>query len=542
MKLKTLQKIIKEYELIDGQIITGGLLKQIAEEQKMLVNEVITLLGIAERNKYKIINQETITMRINIKDNLEREKIKNKVQELFLNRDKITRQEMEKLEKQIKMSGKLIGDYLGIDSKKYYALKHNHKYVHLKLFYYNKKEFDDEIIKALKTKDKITKQEVESIKKAYNKTDSEMIQILRTRAENYKNLMSGKTTYLKIDLFTKEEEDIIIQKIKNYKNDGNITIEDVKHIKETINATDRIIKKAYGIKSSVYKNLLEYKIKSSRIIDAKEKKKVQLLKIEMKYNPKYGERYYTKRELRQIAKKQEVKFEAMLFYLNNPNYYCFNCLALEKNPLGIWIGDNKEISNEFWSNNINLLEKLSYQAASSVSFIYGAKHDKNELQQIAYQNITNSGFLIEKNFRFDKRLQNNLFRKKGKYGILKFLREQNKLYSYQQYEAVCGITEERYKFFIDNRYNPDNLFEYQTELNLSKIPIRKHHKQIVALIDKFKDIIFTNRKHGLKIIARKINISLMELEKYIKEIQKILIDNKIVRKVGNGGIIQMNEE
>ena len=32
MKLKTLQKIIKEYELIDGQIITGGLLKQIAEE------------------------------------------------------------------------------------------------------------------------------------------------------------------------------------------------------------------------------------------------------------------------------------------------------------------------------------------------------------------------------------------------------------------------------------------------------------------------------------------------------------------------------
>lgn len=138
----------------------------------------------------------------------------------------------------------------------------------------------------------------------------------------------------------------------------------------------------------------------------------------MKYNPEYGERYYTKKELRQITRRHGVELETMLLYINNPNYYLFNKLALEKNTQGIWIGDNREISNEFWKEKIDTLEKLSGQAAASICHIYGVKYDRSELKQIAYEHITNTGFLIEKNFGFDERLQNNLFRKKESMQLL----------------------------------------------------------------------------------------------------------------------------
>lgn len=166
MKSKVLQRIVKEYQLIDGQIISGNFLKQIADEQNMLINDLITLLGIAERNKYKILKKDTITMKINIKDKSERDEIKDKIQRLFLNRDIVTRSEIEKLEKQIKMSGRLIGSYIGINCNKYYQLMNRSKYVHLKPVYKTNHYINNNIVvDSIKMKERITKEEIENIKK-----------------------------------------------------------------------------------------------------------------------------------------------------------------------------------------------------------------------------------------------------------------------------------------------------------------------------------------------------------------------------------------
>ena len=516
MKSKVLQRIVKKYQLIDGQIISGNFLKQIADEQNMLVNELITILGISERNKYKILEKDTITMRINIKD-------------------KITRSEIEKLEKQIKMSGRLIASYIGIDCRKYYELRNRSKYVRLKPLYKANQNTNNNLdIDSIKMKDRITKQEIENIKKYYQKTDEEMINILKTKRENYRNLMKGKTTYLKIDLLSKEEKDNIMRELREYKNEGKITLDDINHLKKTASVTDKIIRKAYGIECSIYKKLLDYRIKTSRIVDTKERRKVQLLKIEMKYDPRYGERYYTKKELRQITRRHGVKLETMLLYMNNPNYYLFNKLALEKNKQGLWIGESREISNEFWEKKADTLERLTGQAVSSICHIYGVRYDRSELKQIAYEHITNTGFLIEKNFGFDERLQNNLFRKKGKYAIINFLRAQNKLYPYQQYEEQFGSMEQGSRVFADNTNNPEELIEQQTDVNLSEIPIYSYHQRIIELMKEFEGILLINRKYGLKIIAKKMNISLLKLDKWIKEIQEIIIDNRIVKETRKG--------
>lgn len=542
MKMKVLEKIIKEYNLIDGQIISGNFLKQIAYEQNMLPNEIITLLGISENNKNRILKKDSITMKINIKDELERDKIESQIQQLFLGRYNINREEIEKLEKQIKISAILICKYLGMNSKKSYEIRNRYKHVYLKPLEYMDSSVNKEIINLLKIKNTITKLEVEKIKEMYNKTDKEMIVILKVKEENYKSLMNRKTTYLKIDLITKEEKQELIKKMKEYKKDGVITVEDLKHLKEIINATDKIIKEVYGIKEGTLKDLLNYKIKTTRIKDIKEQKKVKLLKIDLKYNEKYGERYYTKKELKKIAKSQKIEFEAMLLYLYHPNYYLFNKLALEKNSKGIWIGQNKEITYQFWKENIDRLKKISDQAATNICYMYGIKENQKELEEIAYDSITNSGFLIEKNFGFDKRLQNNLFRKKGKYAILNFYKYQNRVTSYTQYEERFGVTEDKNRIFIDNTSNPEELIEQQSEFNISNIPIYKHHQRIIYFMKKFEEIILTNREYGIKIIAKNMKIPINKLNKYIKEIQEILINNKMVKETYKNEIIQMNEE
>ena len=241
MKLEMLKKIVKKYQLIDGERITGGLVKQIAKEQNMLVNDVITLLGIAEYNKRRILKNDAITMIINIKENSEREKIKDKIQQIFLNRDTISFDEINEPEKQVKISARLIGKYLGLDRRKIYELRHRAKYARLKQYHPNDENIQ-EIIEPLKMKSEIIKQEIIDIKATYGKTDKEMIRILRVESDNYRAIMNGNSTYLKIDLLTNQEKEDIIKQIKEYKKDGRVTKDDINHIKETINATDRMIK------------------------------------------------------------------------------------------------------------------------------------------------------------------------------------------------------------------------------------------------------------------------------------------------------------
>lgn len=218
------------------------------------------------------------------------------------------------------------------------------------------------------------------------------------------------------------------------------------------------------------------KLHTSRIIDLEEQRKVKLLKIELKHNKKYGERYYQKKELKKIAREQGINWQAMLLYLYHPSYYFFNCLALEKNKEGFWIGENKELTNEFWEENKSLLEKLSLEAALNVvSRFECAKGRTQEFKKIAYDTITMSSLLVEKNFKFDRKLQKALLRKKGKYGILSVIQKERRFYHYQQKEDEYGNMEERSNIFADNTYNPDQIIEDKQDFNL--LDIIKDEKQ-----------------------------------------------------------------
>lgn len=52
----------------------------------------------------------------------------------------------------------------------------------------------------------------------------------------------------------------------------------------------------------------------------------------------------------------------------------------------------------------------------------------------------------------------------------------------------------------------------------------------------FEEILLVNRKYGLKVIAKRMNVSLIKLDKWIKEIREIIIDNSIVRETNKGFI------
>ena len=77
MELQTQKQIVEKYGLKDGQMITGIMLKQMAKESQLKIDEVIILLGISETAKYRVRKNEKTKTRVNLKIETEREEKSN---------------------------------------------------------------------------------------------------------------------------------------------------------------------------------------------------------------------------------------------------------------------------------------------------------------------------------------------------------------------------------------------------------------------------------------------------------------------------------
>ena len=236
-----------------------------------------------------------------------------------------------------------------------------------------------------------------------------------------------------------------------------------------------------------------------------------------------------------IAKGQGIKWQAILLYLHHPSYYFFNSLAIEKNKEGFWIGDNNELTHEFWGENQDLLEKLSLEAALNVTSWYKTDTKRiQEFQKIAYDTITMSGLLIEKNFKFNKRLQNALFRRKGKYGILRVLQKEKRFYNYQQFELESGNMEEKSDIFADNTYNPNHIIEEKSDFKIFDIIKDKEQRKLCMFMQKYENIMKKDRNKWLKFVQKHMKMPLEQIEQMIKKIGQIIIKSKNIKKTKDG--------
>ena len=221
-----------------------------------------------------------------------------------------------------------------------------------------------------------------------------------------------------------------------------------------------------------------------------------MIKIDLKYLEYYKERYYTKGEIEEICKKYNVKFIWFIKYIypRKKNYY-ENLEILENSEKGLWIGENRNIDNEFLLKNFNHIQKACNCVAKNMSKVYNCDWLKDEMEFEAFIAIFKNG-ITQKNFEYDEKYMINKLKYNAKFSALKYAVNKFKEISYE--EILENEHESKNKIqLLDNTYNPLEMIH--NEIDFRNIEIEDIHREIIYEI---KEEIFkeTKRDSILKIL------------------------------------------
>jgi hypothetical protein len=521
MKSNILNKIIKKYKLVDGQKISSNLLREISLNLDIDIRDLIILLGISRKNIYKINNNKKgFLMNIKLKSDLERNNIKIEIQNLYVINAILSKKKIQNLSKLFRISEKIIIKYLDLSYKIYIRLKKSNMLTKV----LNKRHHKPciELIEEIKYKEDLTKKEIENIKIKYNKDDSEIITILGLKTKNYTNLIKGKVKKIRIDLLDYFEKENIIRELKELKNGSDtINMNDIINFKKIIKTTDILIKKAFGISNENYLKLNKNINQNIFIIDTNKKMISEMLMIELKYNPKYGERFYKMGELIKICNLKNIGlFDFIKYYSPNIRHYELNKRCIEKNKEGFWIGKNKEMSIKFLADNYDKIIKIIRILVTNFCFDNNCRELEDKFIDAAFDNITGNGYIIEKNFSFDKVLQFNIFKNKAKCAIWNCYKKTKYECVYEDnIKIISQIELEEFCYSQDDLTYEDG----NTSRFLSSPLFDENQKKIMTEILDNLDQITINREVLFITISKKLKIPMNNFLQIINDIQNIFI-------------------
>ncbi len=311
-------------------------------------------------------------------------------------------------------------------------------------------------------------------------------------------------------------------------NGQKITIKQLKEISknEKIELKDLIlILNCY--KNAKYKNLESWttiKIKQ----EYTKREIVNLIKIELKYLPQYGSRMYSKKELNNVCQKYRINIDDFLTYVYKYKIcYYENAYILSMNKNGIWIGENTKLSVEFLNDNYWKLYKKVEKIANKMSILYNSKITKDEMIDVGINYILDQG-RIEKNMSFNNERAIGKLVYKAKYKMLekviKAFKESN-LDDIMDFVGDYDKVEQKSK--IDNWLYP--------------IKWKKIERIIIDSIQTNIEEIIKNRKRGLCMLAKRLNMEYKELYQNIENISEKLIKGNKAKVCRDGRIVIMNE-
>lgn len=318
--------------------------------------------------------------------------------------------------------------------------------------------------------------------------------------------------------------------IKKYylTNGQKITIKQLKEIAEN----ERIELKDLILILNCYKNAKYKKTESWTTIKIKKeytkREIVNLVKIELKYLPQYGSRMYSKKEIKNICKKYKISIDDFLTYVYKYKIcYYENAYILSMNKDGIWIGESPKLSIKFLNNNYWKLYKNIEKIANKMSILYNPKITKEEMIDIGINYILEQG-KIEKNMAFDNERTIGKLIYKAKYKILE---EVIKSFKETNLEDVMDLIGDYDKIDQKNKI----------EKWLRLIEWRKIEKIIIDSIQMNIEEIMKNRKRGLNMLAKKLNIRYKQFYQNIDNIAEKLINGKKAKICRDGRVVIMNE-
>ena len=256
------------------------------------------------------------------------------------------------------------------------------------------------------------------------------------------------------------------------------------------------------------------------------KEKVAFIKIEMANLSKNGGRFYSKYQIKYICSKYDLTVDEFLRNVGaNSRHYKYNKLAFRSNEDGFWVGKNLKMSNEIFNSNCgDILKKCRQSAYKACNYL------KNESKYEDFVNVSVEYVLekcgvIERNFRFNKKLMLNIMGVKLRYVLINYSR-QNKGELYYE-NGVINI--DKNNLLADNTHNPENVLENQTNEEKPGVfdNMDGSNKRIIEMMSNHLDMFFDeniDRSTTLDCVANKLGISVEKLEQKLEEIKKIVLE------------------
>lgn len=416
------------------------------------------------------------------------------------------------------------------------AEKQNH-YVQLE----EKKQSEDskmiavkEMIKKWKTKETITYKSIKNIEEQYHFTMEEIRNTFHISKKDLKDLISGQKKKVKIDLYSERDKQECRKRISNskkYRASKKLIEQVAKQEKVSTKKAGEIL----GINQVCFKNLMEEKQLTTKIVDDSLKRQVEKIALDLKYLPNNGNRYYKPNEINFMGLFYKIPTDDMLYYLSSgkTTYETYQ-EALQNNPEGIWIGEKARLSNEYAEQNHNILNSYITRIAKNLCYQYACNYDDMEdFKSEAFEYILTNGGFYEKNLYHNPAKLNTTLIKNVQNVMKNYYTKQPKelgltlQYGDKEYENMEALR--------DDRYNPEICCLEEKYSYLNKIePL---HVDIVREISQNNFFSIEYPKKCFSRIARKHNMTDEGFEEVMGEIRTFILKHKLAKETKDGRII-----
>lgn len=526
-KSKIVEKIADRYNLKHGDMVEVEWLREIANREKIDMHDFRSIFGVPNR-KNNDENDTSEKVMIKLYETKELEKMENDILKTVQKLKRMTQASLEEICNKFKIN---IWILTGIIQKRL-GNKSMEKGQKKAKVLKSKKEEYERLLEEAKYTDYVTKEIIMDWKKKYKLEDKEICAILDVNMTSYRNLMNSKTKKMRIDLIDDEEKKQIKGKIiERFNGQDYVSKNDIDELKKEVKTTDNLIKTTLSIPSMFFEQIMADETKKARIIIKELKKKLKILKLDMKYI--YGERNYTRDELKNICKFYGVKSKDYLRNLSrNVKRYRYVKQALRKNKDGIFIGKEHPISHKFAEENGEKIENLCKKLTQKYFYYPYLKNDEEDMIQDACLLILEKGGSLEKNFSYNQDLLFNLLSNKVKYYIMSK--------RHREFPEILWENIER----VQENILPYEVWDDDIMLELMEAKderIKIIHQKVMQILYYNKDFVYYYREKAYQIIAYKLNIPIEHLENVIKEIGELMLEYKLAKLCRDGRVINMAE-
>ena len=263
-----------------------------------------------------------------------------------------------------------------------------------------------------------------------------------------------------------------------------------------------------------------------------DREKINMIRLDLKYIQKYGNRYYKKEEIIKICKKYNVDFTTFITYIYRYKVCYYNNIEiLENNKYGLWIGEKVKLSKSFIDRYYSEIVSNINISASSLVSRYNCYHLKEKIIDKAKDYLLTLG-TIEKNYIYDSKIAINKIMYRLKYVMLKEIIKEQK-YMYFDNENLDFIySNKNYQYGACYSTYSNIISEWLFGINFSTI-----EQIIIDEISSRLDYFIEDRIKQLNNICVILSIGKEKLIRYIENIKNVLIENNRVRITRDGGVI-----